>query len=57
MSLKPCPDCDATSIDQEGVSLGDTTGPQCNVCGFWSAREDWTPAQNVAGWNDLERPE
>ena len=69
-ALKPCPGCSSTDIDPSGHSItmvipagaliaGAThtsTGPMCRGCGFWSARGDWTPEQNLAGWDSLARP-
>lgn len=67
--LKPCPACASDDIDPaghaititmpEGTLIGgavhSTTGPKCLTCGFWSARGDWSPAQNIAGWNTMGR--
>lgn len=69
MTLKSCPGCGSANVDPAGHSItieipegeliaGATStvrGPLCLDCGFWSARGDRTDAENVAGWNKLER--
>jgi len=68
--LKPCPACASDAINPAGHTItltmpkgtliggavNTTTGPECLECGFWSARGDWTPEQNIAGWNNMARP-
>ena len=61
--LKDCPACGSDAIVGDGHVIRTeypiiivTTGPECLECGFWSARGDWTPEQNIAGWNNMARP-